>query len=318
MQTIHVEVDEASAGSRLDVFLARSLPQFSRARLQALVREGFLRTCERPIADPAARVKPGDRFELVVPDPTPAEPRPQPLPLHILYEDEHLLVLVKPAGAVVHPAPGHPAGTLVNALLAHCGASLSGIGGVARPGIVHRLDRDVSGVLVAAKHDRAHLGLAAQFTVHSIERIYEGVVRGVPNPPAGTIDRPIGRDPRDRKRMAVVAGGKRAVSHYRVLEAAGTLASRLEVRLETGRTHQIRVHLAALGHPLLGDRLYGSRRARDPAVAAVERGLDRILLHARVLGFVHPVSGERMRFEVPPPALFAEVVHRLRREAGQE
>lgn len=313
-EVITVEVDEAFDGSRLDVFLARRLPDFSRARLQALVREGRLRARQQRIADPSARVKRGDRFELLVPPLEPAAPRAEHLPLEILHEDEHLLVLVKPAGVVVHPAPGHRGGTLVNALLAHCGDSLSGIGGVARPGIVHRLDREVSGVLVVAKHDRAHVGLAGQFTVHSVERIYEGVVHGVPGIVAGTIDRPIGRHPKDRKRMAVDAGGKRAVSHYRVRDAAGTHAARLEVRLETGRTHQIRVHLASIGHPLLGDRLYRSARrgAGSGAVGRFERQLDRILLHARVLGFVHPVSGERMRFESPPPTLFDEVLDRLR------
>jgi 23S rRNA pseudouridine1911/1915/1917 synthase len=317
--TIIVEVDEAFDGSRLDVFLARRLPDFSRARLQALVRGGHLRAHQQPIANPAFRVKRGDRFELVVPPPEPAAPQPEPRALEILYEDEHVLVLVKPAGVVVHPAPGHAGGTLVNALLAHCGESLSGIGGVARPGIVHRLDREVSGVLVVAKSDRAHMSLAGQFTVHSVERVYEGIVRGVPEQAQGVIDRPIGRHPRDRKRMAVVAGGKRAVSRFRLLEAAGRWAARLEVRLETGRTHQIRVHLASVGHPLIGDRLYGrkSGRPEERAVAALERELDRILLHARLLGFDHPVTGERLRFEVPPPALFAEVLERLRMAAAE-
>lgn len=317
-RTIHVEVDETFDGSRLDVFLARRLPDFSRARLQTLVREGHLRARQQPIADPAVRVKRGERFELVLPPPEPAEPQPEPGTLEILFEDEHLIVLVKPAGLVVHPAPGHSGGTLVNFLLAHCGDSLSGVGGVARPGIVHRLDREVSGVLVVAKHDRVHIGLAGQFTVHSVERIYEGIVHGVPAAAEGTIDRPIGRDPRDRKRMAVVPGGRRALTRYRVLETAGTSAARVELRLETGRTHQIRVHLASLGHPLLGDRLYrGRRRAAAQEVAAVERQLDRILLHARLLGFVHPVTGERLRFEAPPPALFGQVLTRLRLVDGQ-
>lgn len=319
LRIITVEVDEAFDGSRLDVFLARRLPDFSRARLQSLVRGGHLRAHQQPIANPALRVKRGDRFELLVPPPEPAALQPEPRDLEILFEDEHLLVLVKPAGIVVHPAPGHAGGTLVNALLAHCGESLSGIGGVARPGIVHRLDREVSGVLVVAKSDRAHIGLAGQFTVHSVERVYEGIVRGVPQQAQGVIDRPIGRHPRDRKRMAVVAGGKRAVSRFRLLEAAGRCAARLEVRLETGRTHQIRVHLAAIGHPLIGDRLYGPARGRpaERAVAALERELDRILLHARVLGFDHPVTGKRLRFEVPPPALFAEVLERLRETAAE-
>ena len=216
---------------------------------------------------------------------------------------------------VVHPAPGHDEGTLVNALLAHCQGSLSGIGGVSRPGIVHRLDREVSGVMVVAKHDRAHIGLAGQFSVHAIERVYEAVVWGLPRTQAGTVDRPIGRHPVDRKRMAVVRhGGKRAVTHWRVLEAAGTRAAHLALRLETGRTHQIRVHTSSLGHPIVGDRLYGrGRDAQAPAVAAGAIGsLDRILLHARHLGFVHPITGEVMAFDAPPPPIFPRVLELLR------
>jgi len=312
-----IEVAPEAAGSRLDVLLARSLPELSRARIQALVREGRLRADGAELRDPACRVRPGQRLRLSVPPPEPAEPRPEALSLEILYEDEHLLVLEKPAGMVVHPAPGHAEGTLVNALLAHCGKSLSGIGGVARPGIVHRLDRDVSGVMVVAKHDRAHVGLAGQFTVHSVERVYEALVHGVPAPAAGTVDRPVGRHPVDRKRMAVVAGGKRAVTHYRVLEAAGTLAARVELRLETGRTHQIRVHMHHLGHPVLGDPVYRPRRERLPReLCTWLSGLGRILLHARVLGFVHPVTGERLRFERPAPFCFDEMMARLREAAA--
>ncbi len=313
-RTVSLEVDEAGDGARLDQFLAARLPEYSRARLQGLIRAGHLHCQRGPIADPARRVKHGERFDLEIPPPRPATPRAENRDLEILFEDEHLVVLVKPAGMVVHPAPGHEGGTLVNALLAHCGDSLSGIGGVARPGIVHRLDREVSGVLVVAKNDRAHVGLAGQFTLHSVERLYEAVVWGLPAAMEGVIDRPIGRHPRDRKRMAVVPHGKRAVSRYRVVEAAGTRAARLEVGLETGRTHQIRVHLSNLGHPLLGDRLYRPRRL-PPLAPELRRwigGLDRILLHARVLGFDHPVSGERLRFESPAPPLLIEALERLR------
>ncbi len=312
--TVHeFEVAPDQGGSRLDVFLARTLPQFSRARLQALVREGRVRVGARAVAEPSRRVKPGERVVVEVPPPRAAAPRPEPLPLDILYEDEHLLVLEKPAGMVVHPAPGHAGGTLVNALLAHCGESLSGIGGVARPGIVHRLDRQVSGVMVVAKHDRAHTALAAQFTVHSIRRVYEALVHGLPSPPVGEIDRPIGRHPADRRRMAVVAGGKPALTRYRVTAAAGVLAARLELELKTGRTHQIRVHLQSLGHPVLGDPLYRPRRDRLPAaVRAWLRRLDRLMLHARLLEFTHPVTGARLRFERPAPACFDELLARLR------
>jgi 23S rRNA pseudouridine1911/1915/1917 synthase len=212
----------------------------------------------------------------------------------------------------VHPAPGHAGGTLVNALMARCGTSLSGIGGVLRPGIVHRLDREVSGVMVAAKHDRAHVGLAGQFSVHTVDRVYEAVVWGVPGTAAGTVDRPIGRHPVDRQRMAIVArGGKRAVTHWRLLEAAGLSAARLEFRLETGRTHQIRVHATSLGHPILGDRLYG--RGRDARLPAAAGALGRILLHARRLGFAHPVTGEKLAFDIPPPARFDAILELLRR-----
>lgn len=312
---IELEAGAEQGGQRLDLFLAGRLPQLSRSRLQHLVREGRLRQGERLIAEPGYRVKPGECFVLDVPAPEPATPAAQEVPLEVLFEDEHLIVLVKPAGVVVHPAPGHAEGTLVNALLAHCAGSLSGIGGVLRPGIVHRLDREVSGVMVAAKHDRAHIGLAGQFSVHSIERVYEAIVWGLPQAREGTVDRPIGRHPVDRKRMAVVRqGGKRAVTHWRVLGAAGTRAAHLALRLQTGRTHQIRVHTSSLGHPIIGDRLYGrGRDAQAPAAAAAAiKSLDRILLHARHLGFTHPITGQAMAFDAPPPAIFPRVLELLR------
>ncbi len=298
-------------GQRLDRFLAGRLPQMSRSRLQALVREGRLRQGSRVIDEPGYRVKQGDGFTLTVPPPRAAIPAAEEHDLQVLYEDEHLIVLVKPAGMVVHPAPGHAGGTLVNALMARCGSSLSGIGGVLRPGIVHRLDREVSGVMVAAKHDRAHIGLAGQFSVHSVDRVYEAIVWGVPGLAAGTVDRPLGRHPVDRKRMAIVPrGGKRAVTHWRLLDAAGLRAARMEFRLETGRTHQIRVHAASLGHPILGDALYG--RGRDGRLPAEAGELGRILLHARRLGFAHPVTGKALAFDVPPPGRFEAILELLR------
>ena len=263
------------AGQRLDKFLASRWPELSRARLQDLIEAGEVRRDDAVITEGSSRVKPGQSYALRLPEPRPALPQAEARPLDVVFEDEHLLVLDKPAGLVVHPAPGHARGTLVNALLAHCADSLSGIGGVLRPGIVHRLDKDVSGLLVVAKHDRAHVGLAAQFSVHRIERGYQAIVWGVPPRPSGSVDRPIGRHPKDRKRMAVVEGGKRALTHYRVQEAFGTLAARLDLALATGRTHQIRVHLAALGLGIIGDPVYRPRRR--PQIGAALRAPSRKL-----------------------------------------
>ena len=302
--TTTAEPDDA--GQRVDKFLAIRFPDFSRARLQALVAEGAVRRDGTQIADGSARVKPGQRFSVHVPDPKPATPSPEATPLDVLFEDEHLLVLEKPAGMVVHPAPGHSSGTLVNALLHHCEGSLSGIGGVQRPGIVHRLDKDVSGLMVVAKHDKAHIGLSAQFTVHRIDRVYEAVVWGVPPAAAGMVDKAIGRHPKDRKRMAAVAGGKRAVTHYRLMAAAGMAASRISVTLETGRTHQIRVHLGTLGLGIVGDPIYRPRRmvkVSDKLRNDIA-GLDRILLHARHLGFDHPILNKKLSFDRPVPPVF--------------
>lgn len=313
-----LHADDMHKGWRLDHFLAKALPELSRARLQALIKEGRVRKGEATIGDPNFRVKPGESYAVSVPPPLRAEPQPQAIPLTILYEDDDLIVIDKQAGLVVHPAAGNLDGTLVNALLAHCGASLKGIGGVARPGIVHRLDKDVSGLMVVAKRDLAHVGLAAQFSVHRIERAYDAIVWGVPPAVAGSIEAPIGRHPKDRKRMAVVEGGKRALTHYRLEESAGTLACRLRLALATGRTHQIRVHLASMGLGIVGDPVYRPRRR--PAIGpALRREIDdfgRLALHARVLGFEHPTSGERLRFERPPPAAFAALFARLQLETG--
>ena len=243
------------------------------------------------------------RITLDLPELEEAEPKPQDLPLDILYEDDELLVVNKPKGMVVHPAPGHEDGTLVNALLHHCGDSLSGIGGVRRPGIVHRLDKDTSGLMLAAKTDRAHASLAAQLSDHSLHRVYAALLIGAPKQDEGTVDLPIGRHPTDRKKMAVSAkGGREAVTHYRVLERF-TGFSHVECVLETGRTHQIRVHMAALGHPVAGDPLYGGKCALS---------LTSQCLHAKEICFRHPVTGEDMRFECPLPGEFQTVLEKLR------
>jgi 23S rRNA pseudouridine1911/1915/1917 synthase len=296
----------AEAGERLDKALAARLPDVSRARLQALIAEGALSLDGATVRDGAQRAKAGD-YRLVLPPPAPAEPLPEDVPLGVLFEDAHLIVVDKAAGMAVHPAPGCETGTLVNALLHHCGDSLSGVGGVARPGIVHRLDKDTSGVMVAAKSDAAHTGLSALFAAHDIERVYVALTRGAPHPARGTIATRIGRSPHDRKKMAVLrAGGREATTHYAVERTFGPqpkpLAARVACTLETGRTHQIRVHLASKGAPCLGDGLYGAGAPAAPVRAAIaEAGLTRQALHAAVLGFVHPVTGEALRFATPLP-----------------
>jgi 23S rRNA pseudouridine1911/1915/1917 synthase len=316
--------DEAHAGWRLDRFLAATLSQFTRSRLQQLLSEGAVSRGERKIKDANHRVKPGDIYDVTVPPAVPAVPRGQDIPLNVVYEDKDLIVIDKAAGLVVHPAAGNLDGTLVNALIAHCGRELLGIGGEARPGIVHRLDKDTSGLLVAAKTERAMASLAKQFANHTIERAYNAVVWGAPSERSGMIEGQIGRSPFDRKRMAVLrGGGKLARTRYRTLEtfgpAARPFAALIECRLETGRTHQIRVHLTHLGHPLVGDPQYGraraAPRARTPeeeAAFAAAIGFSRQALHAFVLGFQHPSLHKTMRFESPWPADFAGLVDALR------
>ncbi len=305
-QTLIVTIAAASAGDRLDRALATGLATQatapSRSRIKALIAEGRVTSDGGTISDPSRRVKPGQVFSLTVPEATVPHAVAQPMPLTIVYEDSNLIVVDKPAGLVVHPAPGNPDRTLVNALLAHCGPSLAGIGGVARPGIVHRLDKDTSGLMVAAKTDAAHHALVEQFSNRSIERAYMALVWGVPRPQSGTFTGAIGRSPRDRKKMAVLRGGGRpAVTHYRVVKSlAGGRVSLVECRLATGRTHQIRVHLTTAGHPLLGDPVYGrsgAPRGTPPAVIAAIGNLDRQALDAVVLGFDHPRNQERLRFE---------------------
>lgn len=301
-------VDPAEAGARCDRWLADQVPELSRSRIKALILEGAVEIDGEKVKEPKTAVKPGARVIVAVPPPTPAVPEAQAIPLTVLYEDAALIVLDKPAGMAVHPAPGSPDGTLVNALLAHCAGTLSGIGGVARPGIVHRLDKETSGLIVCAKTDAAHAALSRQFADHSAGRRYLAVCWGVPAPAEGTIDAPIGRDPRQRKRMAVVAegAGKAAVTHYRVERRLGLGASLVACRLETGRTHQIRVHLAHIGFPVIGDPVYGHRRRAVPkglseTAREAVRSFPRQALHAAVLGFRHPVGGEALRFETPLP-----------------
>jgi 23S rRNA pseudouridine1911/1915/1917 synthase len=302
-----IHLDPHQAGERLDKTLADLLPDVSRARLQALIAAGALTFEGRTATDASHKAQAGD-YRLLIPPPTPAEPAPEAIPLSVLFEDAHLIVVDKAAGMAAHPAPGTWSGTLVNALLHHCGKSLSGVGGVARPGIVHRLDKDTSGVIVAAKSDAAHSGLSALFAAHDIERVYIALTRGSPNPITGTIVSQIGRSPNDRKKMAILrAGGREAITHYTVKARYGPparpLAATVSCQLETGRTHQIRVHLASKGAPVLGDAVYGSGPVAAPVREAIaEAGLRRQALHAAVLGFVHPITGERLRFETPLPA----------------
>jgi 23S rRNA pseudouridine1911/1915/1917 synthase len=303
-----VTAGAADAGERLDRLLSRRLPSLSRSRLKALIEAGKVVAAAGAVTAPAHRVRAGEAFEVEVPASVPAKPVGQAIALDIVHEDADLIVVDKPAGLVVHPAPGNPDRTLVNALIAHCGEALTGIGGVRRPGIVHRLDKDTSGLMVVAKTGAAHSALVAQFAERSIERAYAALVWGVPLPAAGEIAGNIGRSPANRKKMAVLArGGRPAVTRYRVEQAfGGGLASLVECRLLTGRTHQIRVHLSARGHPVIGDPLYGRSPARRLAglpapLATLLRDLDRQALHAMALGFTHPTTGERVKFSSQLP-----------------
>jgi 23S rRNA pseudouridine1911/1915/1917 synthase len=317
-ETLQARVGSDVAGERLDRFLAVALAGFSRSRLKNLVESGQVSLGGATVTDPAMRVKPGQIFTLAVPPPETASPEPQAMELDIRFEDEHLLVLDKPAGLVVHPAPGNPDRTLVNALLAHCGESLAGIGGVKRPGIVHRLDKDTSGLMVVAKNDAAHRALARDFAAHAVTRAYQAVVWGVPQPRSGEISGRIGRNPRDRKKMAVVSSrGKPATTRYKVMKAFGAKAALVECRLATGRTHQIRVHMTAKGHPLIGDPTYGrqsqSRLDALPEKARKAAALGRQALHAYLLGFHHPASGEYLEFRSRLPNDISRLVTSLER-----
>jgi 23S rRNA pseudouridine1911/1915/1917 synthase len=292
-------------GERLDRALQQNLPELSRSRLKQLILSGQVTNDAKVIRDPARKVRAGQIFVVILPEPDDATPQAQAIPLDIRFEDAHLIVIDKPAGLVVHPAPGHPDGTLVNALIAHCGDSLAGIGGVRRPGIVHRLDKDTSGLMVVAKTEAAHRALSADFAARRIARAYAAIVWGVPLPAEGEITGNIGRSMSNRKKMAVVGAGrgKPAVTRYKVERTFAAESALIECRLLTGRTHQIRVHLAERGHPLIGDPVYGGRAARRFATkTSAAAYFPRQALHARHLGFVHPASGEHLGFDSDLPA----------------
>ncbi|WP_245408425.1 RluA family pseudouridine synthase [Zhengella mangrovi] len=325
-----------AAGSRIDQWLAAELaPELSRARLQALVKGGSVSVNGRAVTEPKTKLAGGETIVVVLPEPEPAAPAAQAIALDILFEDDQLIVINKPAGLVVHPGAGNPDGTLVNALIHHCGDSLSGIGGVRRPGIVHRLDKDTSGVMVVAKTDQAHRALSEAFADHGrtgdLERAYWAIVWGMPERMTGTIDAPLGRSGKDRTRRAVVRethpDARHAVTHFTTLERYGLRpdataeAALVECRLETGRTHQIRVHMAHIGHPLIGDRDYGqafsTKANRLPEdVAAIVRAFPRQALHAHLLAFRHPATGDLLRFEAPPPADMQALRDALRKLSG--
>ncbi len=291
-------------GERADALVCRLVPDLTRSAAQRLLERGAVTSAGRPVRK-NDRPAPGDVLEVVLPDPEPIDVRPQDIPLDVVYEDGDVIVVNKPVGLVVHPAPGHPDGTLVNALLYHCGTSLSGINGELRPGIVHRIDRDTSGLIIAAKNDRAHLALAAQLQDHSLARTYEAVAVGGLREDSGTVDAPIGRHPVDRKKMAIDRkNGREAVTHWSVL-ARYPGYTHVECRLETGRTHQIRVHLASIGHPLLGDTVYGAKKPVP--------GLTGQCLHARRLRFVHPATGEPVELECPLPEWFQDILRKIDR-----
>ncbi|MAN73463.1 MAG: RNA pseudouridine synthase [Henriciella sp.] len=333
MNRLTATASDNDKGTRLDRFLSEALPELSRSRAKALIKEGTVSLNGRTADDPKAGVSPGETYTLDMPDPVPATPEPENIPLDILFEDEHLILVNKPAGMAVHPAPGSWQGTLVNALLHHCAGELPGIGGVERPGIVHRIDKGTTGVLAVAKTETAHAGLSKLFKAHDIKRTYLAITRGAPRPLVGTVDMRIARSTSDRKKMAVIRdedseSGRHAVTHYKAKETFGELdkgaglpaAALIECRLETGRTHQIRVHLAHIGAPLIGDPTYGRQRgikAYGSGEAFIEattlaRKFERQALHAASLGFVHPVTGEDVFAEAPLPADFAELLAALR------
>ncbi|SDR33043.1 RluA family pseudouridine synthase [Pseudovibrio sp. Tun.PSC04-5.I4] len=327
-QHAEVQTGPEDTGRRLDAVLAAHLDDFSRNRLQALIRAGQVNIGPRTVMEPKYRVCDGDTITLLVPEPEEAEPQPEDIPLTIVYEDDDLIVIDKPAGLVVHPGAGNPTGTLVNALIHHCGSSLSGIGGVKRPGIVHRIDKDTTGLLVVAKNDLAHQGLAAQFADHGrtgpLERAYKALVWGAPSVLKGTIEANLARSTTNRQKIAVLkTGGRHAITHWQVKERFGAqdepvVASLIECRLETGRTHQIRVHMAHIGNPLIGDMDYGSgfktkyNKFQDPLKTQLAE-FTRQALHAGLLAFAHPRTQELMKFESELPADFASLLQSLQK-----
>jgi 23S rRNA pseudouridine1911/1915/1917 synthase len=321
---LHVRIIEPD---RLDKALANAFTDISRARFQKLIAEGHVVVDGKISTDDGLKLKAGQSVDISLPPPEPAEPQPEDIPLDVIHEDKHLIVINKPPGLVVHPAAGHASGTLVNALLAHCGQSLSGIGGVKRPGIVHRLDKDTSGLLVIAKNDKAHKALSEQFAAHgrdgNLQRTYIALVWGVPDRVKGTIATRLGRSTANRQKMAVTKSevhSREAITHYEVAERFGEMASLIRCNLETGRTHQIRVHMAHIGHPVLEDATYGAgfksaiSRLSEPAKLALNT-LNQQALHAETLGFRHPTSHKAMLFSAPPPKPFQQLLRELRKQS---
>ena len=302
MEPILLQTSEADAGTRLDACLARAIEDLTRSAAAKAIEEGRVLVSGK-VPSKSLKLTGNETIEFTPEEPAPIDAVPQDIPLDVVYEDDDVIVVNKPSGLVVHPAPGHPDGTLVNALLYHCGASLSGVGGALRPGIVHRIDRDTSGLIIAAKNDYAHQFLSAQLADHTLARTYECIVVGKLREDRGTVDAPIGRHPTDRKRMAVTQkNARRAVTHWSVI-ARYNGYTHIRCELETGRTHQIRVHMAHIGHPLLGDLVYGHKRP--------EKGLSGQCLHARALRFIHPRTGELVTFTCPLPEYFQDVLARL-------
>lgn len=322
-ETHTVIVEAAQAGGRLDRILADALPDLSRNRLKSLIQEGNVRINDTLTLNPSAKMPAGSTVEVDVPAPDDPDPQPEAMELAIVFEDSHLLVIDKPAGLVVHPGAGNPTGTLVNGLLAHCGGDFAGIGGVRRPGIVHRIDKDTSGLLVVAKEQATHVALVEAFAAHAIRRQYAAVVIGAPYPGKGEIRAPIGRSSSDRKKMAVVpeGRGKHAVTHFDVQQRWGTAAALVYCRLETGRTHQIRVHMAHIGHPLIGDPVYSRwtnerRKAFPPDALETAQNFTRQALHAGWLGFRHPATGKELDFESPLPTDMRTLLADFDRQIG--
>ncbi|MFQ6866269.1 RluA family pseudouridine synthase [Blautia sp.] len=304
MNVLSFTVASDTVSVRIDRYLTEQCPELSRSYIQKLLKDQKVKADHKTVKA-NYKVQPGQEIVVEIPDAEPLDIQPEDIPLDILYEDPYLLVVNKPKGMVVHPAAGHTGGTLVNAVMAHCGENLSGINGVLRPGIVHRIDKDTTGALLVCKTDEVHRSLAEQLKEHSIKRRYRAIVRGNLKEDTGTIEGPIGRHPTDRKKMAInYKNGKDAVTHYKVLERFGQYTY-VECRLETGRTHQIRVHMSSIGHPLLGDTVYGS--GKDPF------HLEGQTLHAMILGFIHPTTGEYMEFSAPLPEYFLKLLEKLRK-----